>query len=70
MSLSRRKRIAIAAAPLFGAVGLLLGHVHAFGAGDRGDAVPGAVIGCGIGIALTALVFGRRKSLPRDDVSG
>jgi hypothetical protein len=65
MTLSRRQRISIAAAPLFAAVALLLGHAHAFGAGDRADTMQGIVVGIGIGIALTALVRRGRGAGPR-----
>jgi hypothetical protein len=56
MTLSRRQRIAITAAPLCSAVGLALRQTHLLGSGDGADAILGAVIGIGIGISLTALI--------------
>jgi len=64
MTLSPRQRISIMAAPLIGGLGLLLGHVHAFGVGDRADTMQGVVVGIGIGIALTALYQGGRRARP------
>ncbi len=69
MRLSPRRLISIAAAPLFGGLALVLGRVHAFGGGDRADALQGAVVGLGIGIALTALVASRRRAAGAD-ISG
>jgi hypothetical protein len=59
MTLSPRRRLSILAAPLFGGVSLVLAQAHAFGTGDRADAMLGAVVGVGIGISLTAMVRGK-----------
>ena len=53
----------------FGGLALVLGRVQAFGGGDRADALQGAVVGLGIGIALTALVASRRHAAGAD-ISG
>jgi energy-converting hydrogenase Eha subunit H len=49
-----------ASAPLFGAAGLILWQTHAFGSGDLSDAMLGAFMGVGIGIAFASLIKFRR----------
>lgn len=51
-----RRRAAIVAAPLLGALSLSLGQGHVFGSSDVADGLQGVVLGVGIGTSLTVLL--------------
>ena len=58
--LSPWRRVALAGAPVFGALALALYHWRTFGTGDRADSLLGVIVGVGVGVTIVA-AFGRKR---------